>query len=631
MVRDTLALTRRWTDRLASMTVVRLVVWVAIAAWVYQGILSDPFKLTDWMDDHQFYSWEQSDRMTLLRWGQLPAWNPYWCGGTPGIAAPEDSFLSPDFLLRLVYGVSHGRRLAIMLLLVAGFEGMFRLCRRLDCTVVASAFAAVIFGTCDRFVMFLHDGWINFLGFELLPWVVLCFLNGLQSWRWRLLGAVFFAWMVLNAGTYPAPYTVVVLGYLTIVLSIRAAIHGPGTRPRSWLAPWKSGATIGVVALGLAAGKLIPTFALLSQFPRHFTPVEQHGAPELFGPFFYRYGVVIVIGLIEVVLADTTAALCCGGAVLAYALAMGDFGPHTPFHLLKGLPMFSQLRFPDRYTVLLLFFVALCAARGITRVEDALPGLSRGLWDRWFAWRRRPARRLPVELWMAVVGLATFIAYDVVRPQAQTILETVRIKAGTMMLQEAPRDYEQPFRQARGNRRDAHIFTTANLGSIYCVAGNPLPQSQLLRGDLEQEEYPADPTKATVTRKSWSPNVIELDVDAKEATTLYVNQNWAPQWRSSVGIVKDHENLLAVDVPSGKYTLELAYKDRLLTVCLLISLATLLGVLYAFGRGGWQWLQAERLRWRTLPTWPDEPAVVDEVPAAAAADDDGDEPAPRVT
>ncbi|MDB5212230.1 MAG: hypothetical protein JWO86_157 [Myxococcaceae bacterium] len=623
MVRDTLALTRRWTDRLASMTVVRLVVWVAIAAWVYQGILSDPFKLTDWMDDHQFYSWEQSDRMTLMRWGQLPAWNPYWCGGTPGIAAPEDSFLSPDFLLRLVFGVAHGRRLAIMLLLIAGFEGTFRLCRRLDCSVVASAFAAVIFGTCDRFVMFLHDGWINFLGFELVPWVVLCFLNGLQSWRWRLLGGFFFAWMVLNAGTYPPPYTVVVLGYLTVFLSIRAAIHG---ERRAWLAPWKSGATIGLVALGLAAGKLIPTVALLSQFPRHFTPVETHGAPELFAPFFYRYGVVLVIGLIGVVLADTTAALFCGGVVLTFALAMGDTGPWSAFHLLKALPMFSQLRFPDRYTVLILFFLVVCAARGITRVEDALPRLVRGLWDRWFAWRKRPARPLPVEIGIVMVGVATLLAYAVLRPQAETVVENGRIKTGTMMLQEAPREYEQPFRQSRGNRRDAHIFTTANLGSIYCVAGTPLPQSALLRGALPQEEYPSDPTKATVTRKSWSPNVIELDVDAKEATTIYVNQNWAPQWQSSVGTVKDHEKLLAVDVPAGKYTMELAYRDRLLTVCLLLSLATLLGVLYAFGRSGWQWLQAERVRWRTLPTWPDEearPAEVDD-----AEEEPKDEPPP---
>lgn len=624
MVKDTLALTKRWTDRIASMSVLRLILWVTIAAWVYQGILSDPFKLADWMDDHQFYAWEEADRATLLKWGQLPAWNPYWCGGTAGIAAPEDSFLSPDFLLRLVWGVAHGRRLAIMLFLVAGFEGTYRLCRRLDCTVAGAAFAAVIFGTCDRFVNFLHDGWINFMGFELLPWVILCFLNGLVSWRWRILGAMFFAWMVLNAGTYPAPYTIVVLGYLTLFFSIRAAIGG---ERRAWLAPWKSGATIGVVALGLSAGKLIPTFALLSQYPRVFTPVEQHGVPEIFSAFFIKYGVVVVIGLVAVALADKVAALFAGGAVLAFGLSMGDFSPKSPFHLLKMLPMFSQLRFPDRHTVLILFFVAVCAARGITILEDALPRLVRGLWDRWFAWRRRPARSVPPELAFLVVGLATFLAYTVLRPQAETILEQVRIKPGTMMISEAPRSYDQPFKQSRGNRRDVHIFAAANMGSIYCVAGNPLPQSALLRGDLEQEEYPSDPAKATVSRKSWSPNVIELDVDAKEPTTIFINQNWAPAWRSSVGTVKSHEKLLAVDVPAGKYTMEVAYRDRLLTACLLVSLATLLGVLYVFGKTGLELVKAERKRWQTMPTWPDE-GLDPEPESVAEAENDAAEGEP---
>ena len=110
--------TTRWTDRLANVTLLRLVVWIAIAVWVHQGVTADAFKVAEWMDDHQFYSWEETDRMTLLRWGQLPAWNPYWCGGTVGIAAPEDPFLGPDFLLRIFFGVANGRRLAIILLVV---------------------------------------------------------------------------------------------------------------------------------------------------------------------------------------------------------------------------------------------------------------------------------------------------------------------------------------------------------------------------------------------------------------------------------------------------------------------------------------------------------------------------------
>lgn len=402
-----------------------------------------------------------------------------------------------------------------------------------------------------------------------------------------------------------------VLAYLTLALTIRGIAGG---EKRAWLAPWKSGATIGLVGFGLACGKLVPTVALLSQFPRQFSPIEQHGAVEIFAAFSSKYGVVLALAALAAVVADVAGGVFLGGALLAFVLAMGDFGPKSPFHLLKGLPMFSQLRFPDRYAVLLLFFVAVGAARGVTRLEDSVLAGVRRLWRWWFRWRKKPARSLPPEVVFVVVGLAAYLAYRGLRPEAEEIAEQVRIRPGSMMVQEPPRAYDQPFRQHRGNRRDAHVFPAANMGTIYCVAGNPLPQSALLRGDLPQEEYPSDPTKATVTRKSWSPNEIELEIDAKEPTTIFVNQNWAPQWRSSVGTVKSHEKLLAVDVPAGKNVVTLAYRDRLLVVCLLVSLGTLFAMAYVFARSGWDWVTAERIRWRTLPTWPD-----DEPPAAPAS------------
>lgn len=608
--------TVRWTDRVVDVTALRFIVWVAIAVWVWQGVLTDPFKLADWMDDHQFYAWEQADRMTLLKWGELPVWNPFWCGGTVALSAPEDSFLSPDFLLRLIWGVAHGRRLATMLLLVLGFEGTFRLCRRLDASTVGAGFAAVVFGTCERFVSFIHDGWVNFLGFELMPWVLLAVINGLSSFRWRLVGAFFFAWIVLAAGTYPTPFTLLAMAYVTAALSVRALFVG---KRWDWLRPWLASATIGVFALLLASGKLIPTLVFLRQFPRVFEIVEKHQALEVFAQLWARYDFVVIAALVAALFADVAGGIFLGGAMLFFALAMGDFGESSPFHLLKQLPLFSQLRFPDRYMVLILLFTSIAASRGITRVEDALPKLFARGWAAFRAWRTRLPAEMPRPLAWIAVALATYAAYDFVRPRAELILTGVEIRPHAMYIQEGPRRYEAPFKQSRGNRRDAHIFPAASMGSIYCVSGNPIPQSHLLRGDLPAEEYPVDPNVATVKRLAWSPNAIDLEVDAKAPTTIHVNQNWSPHWKSDVGVARSDDRLLAVDVPAGKNVVHLRYRDGLQTFSLLLSAATLLFMIVVAARFVRAWGRATWKDFKAMPTWPDEVAAEQEKQAESDA------------
>jgi hypothetical protein len=633
VVKDLGRSTFRWPDRLASIVLVRLVVWVMVAAFSHAGVLSDPFRVAEWMDDHQFYSWEESDRMTLLHWHQLPEWNPYWCGGTVGIAAPEDPFLGPDFLLRLIFGVAHGRRLATFLLVVMGLEGMYRLCRRLDSSALGAAFAAIAYATCDRFVSFLHDGWVNFMGFELIPFILYFLIEGSSATdeqtqghsqgrmrRAWLLGGACVAWIILSAGTYPTPYAMLSVGYVTLALSIRGFLAPddvPDDERRGWrilrapwLAPWVAAGAIGIVALCLSAGKILPTLSFLRQFPRVFTPVETHAATDVFSGFWGRYAVVGCFAALGAVTADVAAGIFCGGAALFFALAMGDFGEPSPFHLLKSLPIFGQLRFPDRFAVGVLLFASVAASRGITRLEDFLPRAVERAWGLFDTWKRRifggAPRAYPPELRWAVVGIAAFAIYTkIVSPFGEEIVTGTRIRPGSMYVQDGPRRFEGPFRQSRGNRRDVHIFTGLNLGSLYCVAGNPLPESALLRGDLPQEEYPQDPEKATVKRLDWTPNKITLEVDAKEPTTVLVNQNWAPQWSASIGSVKSLDKLLAVDVPAGKNVVVLKYADRFLEACLLVSLASLLGLLWILGRDAYRWLQEETDRWDTLPVWPE--------------------------
>ena len=98
--------------------------------------------------------------------------------------------------------------------------------------------------------------------------------------------------------------------------------------------------------------------------------------------------------------------------------------------------------------------------------------------------------------------------------------------------------------------------------------------------------------------------------------------------------MKSDEKLLAIDVPAGKYTMEVAYRDRFLLACLPAVARDVARRAHAFARGGWRWLKAERVRWATMPTWPDEemspPAAKPEVkPEAEAKADPEPEPEPE--
>lgn len=612
--------TVRFTDRIFSMLALRLVLWVFVASITHEGIFTDPFNIADWMDDHQFVSWEESDRMTFLRFHQLPAWNPYWCGGSVGIVAPEDPFLSPDFFLRLIFGVAHGRRLTILLLVMLGFEGTYRLCRRLDASCIGATFAALVYGATDRFVGFIHDGWIHFLGFELIPWVILGLLAGMTSWRWRLVGAFFFAWIVMAPGTYPTPFTLITFAYLSVAFCLYGLLKrrppddalGLAWWQRPWVAVWISGVTLGVVALGITFGKLVPTLMWVRQFARTFVVVETHDPSQVFSGMWVHYGVVLFIALIGVITADVAAAIFAGGALLAFTLACGDYGPHSPFHLMKILPIVGQLRYPDRYMVIFTFFIAVAASRGITRLEDAVPALVRRFWEAIYWARRRTAPPMPHILHWLAVGAAAYLAFHQMKPLTIEVLEPMRIRAHAMYPEPPARTYDQPFRQHRGNRRDGHIFPPMNMGSLYCAVGNPLPESPLLRADLAQEEYPVDPTKATVKRLMWSPEAIDLEVDAKEPTTIYVNQNWAPQWTTSVGQVKSVDKLLAVDVPAGLHVVHLEYKDRFLLGCIAVSILTLLAIAFTFGRDAYRLARREWVAFDKMPWWPSEEPAEDD-------------------
>ncbi len=591
----------RWTDVVLSFITVRFVLWTLVIGFVVPGWIESSYHLLEYMDDHQFQALELAGQVSIAKYHQIPAWNPWWCGGHIGIAEPETAYLAPDFLLRVIYGVPFGRHLANILALYLGLEGMYRLAREQKSSAVGAAFAAVLFATYNFFFVFVHDGAINFLmGFCLMPWAALSFFRGLESFGWRLVGGFAVAWIFQCAGTYPAPFTVLMLALLFVVTTSAAMATGVS---RAWRRPFVSLGTMGVVAFLLTASKLLPLLVFIRQFQRVWNPVEAQTAQFLFGDFVTHYPWLLLFALAGLLFLDRRAAMWVAGAGFFFLMAMGDFGGMSPYHLLKRVPVLGQLRNPERYMVVFMLFVAVAASRGVTLVQDALPVLHRRLMTNIGGARTMRRADMILVQWV-LVAISTVVLVQFLFPRVKTTLTENQITAASLYTFEPARPYDGPFRQSRGNRRDGHAFVAANMGNIYCILGIPIAESPNLRGDLPAEEYALDPAKATVKRVRWTPNEIELEVVAQSPATVIVNQNYSKKFRASVGKVIDFTGLLAVEVPAGTHRLRIVYRDYVLYFGLFLSGSTLLAL--AAYAAFWLYRAAKhRITWfRTLPLLP---------------------------
>ena len=246
--------------------------------------------------------------------------------------------------------------------------------------------------------------------------------------------------------------------------------------------------------------------------------------------------------------------------VIWFWFALGYKVSPSPFALLRELPVYATLRYPERFTVLLSLVVAVLAGRGMTTLEALRRARSPRLR------RARPAASalLVILVAMLVGGLGPLVAQ-----------QHLRASMRELTAQPATPTEHRPFHQARGNRWALAYYEPMDRGSLSCWDAYPVPQSPLLRADLAEEARLADPSAGTIVEWSWSPNRIVLDVEAKTPARVLLNQNWHSGWRASGGTVSNDRGLLVVDVPEGSHEVELRFAPRSATGGAFVSLLAL--------------------------------------------------------
>ena len=567
----------RRLERAASRSSARLAAFALLALVATWPLLSTGAALNEFRDAHVLAHYEQVARETLLRYHQVPLWDPFYCGGMYLLGTPQSRFASPTLLLTLLFGEGRGEALAAFSMMVVGLEGAFRYARSRRASPLGAALAAPVFALSGVFAGVPSLGWVNFFGFELLPWAA----YGVRlALRGRPLGYVFaavaLAWCVGFGGTYAAPMAALFCAFETL----HAAV-GQARSRRELLRVLGRAAVLVSLTLGLASFRLWPILDTLSAAPRIIGGTPGTPFATLLRMLFlrsdpadsvhtsdgaYYVGLLAIPAVLVGALRWRTLSLVVATYLAAW-LAAGYALRPSLFAWLRELPVYTTLRYPERFLIVVALTGSVLAASGVTFARAA----SR---------LRRRRRRQAARILLAVLTL-TLVA-DIV-----PLVRQCHTFASTRDLSPEPGSDLglRPFHQARGTRWALAYYEPMNRGSLSCWEAYPVPQSPRLRADLAEEERLEDEAAGTLRVARWSPNRIDLDLALTRPGRVLVNQNWHGGWRASVGDVKSDRGLLVVDVPSGEHRVTLRFLPRSAVGGALVSAASVAGLIAIFFLG----------------------------------------------
>ena len=109
-----------------------LAVLTSVVTLFLAPLIGRIFNIGEHLDWKYFQMLWEADRKSLVEYGQLPLWNPWYCGGNAQLANPQTQFFSVASLFSLLFGASVGIKLHILLHYMLGAWGTWKLARFLS-------------------------------------------------------------------------------------------------------------------------------------------------------------------------------------------------------------------------------------------------------------------------------------------------------------------------------------------------------------------------------------------------------------------------------------------------------------------------------------------------------------------
>ncbi len=580
--------------------------WIAIAiAILAVGVVLAPL----WAHPHG-YGWHDWDQMeahryladkTIRLYHQFPFWDPYECGGHTWWAGIESgTVIVPWLPIYLIFSLPIAIRIEVTIAVLVGVLGTWKLARRFTESAGACLLVTCVFLLNARFAMQLAVGHTWHLYYAGLPWALFFFDRAIFSDDARPVRdivwlAVTMAMLVYQGAIYPLPQGALIL----LIYGVTLGISSRSLRPLAIL-----GAS-GVLAMALAAPRLLPLVDSLHRFPRvvpseetidagrflaFYTLKATDAHPKVTPWGWHEFGIYIGWIPLALMLGSLFTFRTARERGLAYAgvfcilNAFGRFVSFAPWALLHDwVPVFRSQHVPTRWlfpAVLLLLVVAASAT------------------ERWIEKRGWGARRPRFEI--AALVICALVSFDVV-------YESHRALRG-WFARPAPRPsesiamYHQESAIPKELAYDEADWTLpalpamrANVGLIQC--GTFHGQAVGFRNeeaglgahgvgdaDYRGETYFENGT-AEASIESWSPNAVKVRfANAHAGDVLVLNQNWDPGWRAAHQDIIDSHDLVATRVAQDSGEIEFRYVPRFFYLGLVIFALACGAILVALRR-----------------------------------------------
>lgn len=522
------------------------IIIISLSWWV---IAFSGFQFLDRCDWDKCFTYHELQRKILIENHQLPLWNQYICGGEPWFGHPNSDFLSPLFILILIFGTVGGTILIYFLQVFIGLAGMYLLSRHYNLGFLFSLLNSIFFLHIYNIVTYVGSSYS--LNVSFIPWVYLFLNKGKDDKRY-----LFFAAILLSALIYFGSVYVFLMSGIVVLLDLSYSIL---FKKRHDLV--LSLLCLIILVFLLTAPKIFTGLELFNKCPR-FTQLAANSkfinfnffSSNVFnhpiislrnnilffsdylkaGPIEWNFSIfIIVLFFLSIILLWREYKVLVIMNVIFFLLASGE---NSPVNLWQVLHFFLPF-LKEAHKFILVFSVTFSLSVGLT-IHKLSEHIS-----------SKPIR------FIFMIIIVIFLCLDVFK-------NSDKIFRSKNTINYAFGNSGQPFFQREGSLNNMFENVYNNQGVVYAWDNiGDLIHTKVVPKENNgyRGEYFLKNGFGKARAVFLSPNRLILEIALVKNDTLVINQNYFSGWHASKGKLIDSNGLLGVLLEKGKYELTIYY------------------------------------------------------------------------